>query len=167
MYVRRRLQDEAALEFAGCGGFKHGKRFLAFVDLQGTTYAVSTRATGYGAHIVQPLLRRTFDGRKETLEEDEARQIIEQSMQVLFYRDARSIDQYNITAAGLHISESRKLETLWGFAVGIWGTGADTVVKIQAFSIWWHVDGTSSDEGPAPGVGHAKCPNLTEVGSKV
>ncbi|KAJ6602508.1 nucleophile aminohydrolase [Mycena vulgaris] len=100
------------------GGFKDGKRFLAFVDLLGTTYSASTLATGYGAHIAQPLLRRA-----------EARAIIQQSMQVLFYRDARSIDQYQIatiTAAGAHISESIKLETSWSFAEGIRGYGAQT-----------------------------------------
>ncbi|KAJ7046501.1 proteasome endopeptidase complex beta subunit [Mycena alexandri] len=111
------------------GGFKDGKRFLAFVDLLGTTYSASTLATGYGAHIAQPLLRRAVEGREDTLEEEEARKILEQSMQVLFYRDARSIDQYQIatiTAAGVHISESRKLETSWGFAEGIRGYGAQT-----------------------------------------
>lgn len=93
------------------GGFKDGKRFvclvlictvnilmlgysfLAFVDLLGTTYSASTLATGYGAHIAQPLLRRAVEGREDTLTEEEARKILEQSMQVLFYRDARSIDQ--------------------------------------------------------------------------
>jgi 20S proteasome subunit beta 7 len=67
--------------------------FLAFVDLLGTTYSASTLATGYGAHIAQPLLRSAVEGKEDTLTEDEARKILEQSMQVLFYRDARSLDQ--------------------------------------------------------------------------
>jgi 20S proteasome alpha/beta subunit len=66
---------------------------LAFVDLLGTTYSASTLATGYGAHIAQPLLRKAVEGREDTLSETEARKIIEDSMRVLFYRDARSIDK--------------------------------------------------------------------------
>ncbi|KAK7018601.1 proteasome subunit beta [Favolaschia claudopus] len=111
------------------GGFKDGKRFLAYVDLLGTTYSASTLATGYGAHIAQPLLRSAVEGKEDTLTEDEARKIIEQSMTVLFYRDARSLDKYQIatvTAKGVHISDSRKLETSWSFAEGIRGYGAQT-----------------------------------------
>ncbi|KAF8889003.1 nucleophile aminohydrolase [Infundibulicybe gibba] len=92
------------------GGFKDGKRFLAYVDLLGTTYTASTLATGYGSYIAQPLLRKA-------------------SMRVLYYRDARSIDKYQvakITAEGITISESRKLETSWSFAEGIRGYGAQT-----------------------------------------
>ena len=68
-------------------------RFLAFVDLLGTTYSASTLATGYGAHIAQPLLRKSVEGREDTLTEEEALKIIENSMRVLFYRDARSINK--------------------------------------------------------------------------
>ncbi|KAF7290551.1 Proteasome subunit beta [Mycena indigotica] len=111
------------------GGYKDGKSFLAYVDLLGTTYTASTLATGYGAYIAQPLLRRAVEGRENELTADEARKILEDSMRVLFYRDARSLDQYQIatiTADGVHITESRKLETAWSFAEGIRGYGAQT-----------------------------------------
>ncbi|KAJ7716601.1 hypothetical protein B0H16DRAFT_1800990 [Mycena metata] len=88
----------------------------------GMTYSVSTLATGYGTHTVQPLLHHAVEGREDTLEEDEARKIIEQI----------STSTTPITAAGVNISEWHKLEASWGFAEGVWGTGADTVVKIQA-----------------------------------
>ena len=71
-------------------------RFLSFVDLLGTTYSASTLATGYGAHIAQPLLRKSVEGRENTLTEEEAFKIIENSMRVLYYRDARSIDKVKI-----------------------------------------------------------------------
>ncbi|KAJ7074513.1 proteasome endopeptidase complex beta subunit [Mycena amicta] len=111
------------------GGFKDGKSFLAYVDLLGTTYTASTLATGYGAYIAQPLLRRAVEGRERDLTADEARKILEDSMRVLYYRDARSLDQYQIatiTADGVDISDSRKLETSWSFAEGIRGYGAQT-----------------------------------------
>ena len=68
-------------------------RFLAYVDLLGVTYSASTLATGYGAYIAQPLLRKAVEGREDTLTEAEARKILEEALLVLFYRDARSINQ--------------------------------------------------------------------------
>lgn len=111
------------------GGKKDGKRFLAYVDLLGTTYSASTIATGYGSMIAIPLLRKQVEGRENTLTEEEARAIITDCMRVLFYRDARSLDKYQIatvTDAGVQISEPQKLETAWGFAEGIRGYGAQT-----------------------------------------
>lgn len=111
------------------GGVKDGQKFLAYVDLLGTTYSASTLATGYGSMIAQPLLRKAVEGREDTLTEEEARQIIEESMRVLFYRDARSLDKYQvatITAEGVTISDTQHLETSWGFAEGIRGYGSQT-----------------------------------------
>ncbi|TDL23395.1 proteasome endopeptidase complex beta subunit [Rickenella mellea] len=109
------------------GGFKDGQRFLAYVDLLGTTYTSSTIATGYGAYIAQPLLRKAVEGKEDLLTEEQAREIMEQSLRVLFYRDARSLNKFQIatiTAAGATISESRTLKTEWAFAEGIRGYGA-------------------------------------------
>jgi hypothetical protein len=83
-------------------------RFLAFVDLLGTTYSASTLATGYGSHIAQPLLRTAVEGKEDTLTEEEALKIIEQSMKVLYYRDARSIDKVH----GLHLSALRTIDRI-------------------------------------------------------
>ncbi|KAF5320125.1 hypothetical protein D9611_010271 [Ephemerocybe angulata] len=111
------------------GGVKDGERFLAYVDLLGTTYSASTLATGYGSMLAQPLLRKAVEGREDTLTEEEARQIIEECMRVLFYRDARSLDKYQvatITAEGVTISDTQYLKTSWSFAEGIRGYGAQT-----------------------------------------
>jgi 20S proteasome subunit beta 7 len=111
------------------GGFKDGKKFLSYVDLLGTTYSASTLATGYGSYIAQPLLRKAVEGREHVLTESEARKILEESMKVLYYRDARSLNKYQIatiTAEGTSITESRNLETQWSFAEGIRGYGAQT-----------------------------------------
>ncbi|KAH6906662.1 nucleophile aminohydrolase [Coprinopsis sp. MPI-PUGE-AT-0042] len=110
------------------GGFKNGESFLAYVDLLGTTYSASTLATGDGAYLAQPLLRSEVEG-KETLTEEEALAIMEKCMRVLFYRDARSLDKYQIatvTEKGVNISESKYLTTSWSFAEGIRGYGAQT-----------------------------------------
>jgi 20S proteasome subunit beta 7 len=68
-------------------------RFLGFVDLQGTTYQSSTIATGYGAYIAQPLLRKAVEGKEDTLTEAEAIKILDDANRVLFYRDARSLNK--------------------------------------------------------------------------
>ena len=68
-------------------------RFLAYVDLLGTTYSASTLATGYGAFLAQPILRKEVEGREDVLTEEQAQEIIETCMRVLYYRDARSLDK--------------------------------------------------------------------------
>ncbi|KAF8898306.1 proteasome endopeptidase complex beta subunit [Mucidula mucida] len=111
------------------GGVKNGKRFLSYVDLLGTTYSASTLATGYGAYIAQPLLRKAVEGHEDDLTQEQATRILEDSMKVLYYRDARSLNKYQIatiTDAGVEISESRSAETSWSFAEGIRGYGAQT-----------------------------------------
>lgn len=69
---------------------------MAYVDLLGTTYTASTIATGYGAYIALPLLRKEVEGREDTLTEEQARRIMEQSLKVLFYRDARSLNKVSL-----------------------------------------------------------------------
>jgi 20S proteasome alpha/beta subunit len=68
-------------------------RFLGYVDLLGTTYTSSTVATGYGAYIAQPLLRKAVEGRENVLTEEEASRILEECMRILYYRDSRSLDK--------------------------------------------------------------------------
>jgi len=67
--------------------------FLGYVDLLGTTYQASTLATGYGAYIAQPLLRKAVEGREHVLTKEEGIAILDNAMKVLFYRDARSINK--------------------------------------------------------------------------
>ena len=113
------------------GGFdkKSNEPFLGYVDLLGTTYQSSTIATGFGLHLSQPMLRKAVEGREATLTEEEARGILEECMRVLFYRDARSINRFQIatvTAQGAHITEPYSVSTSWGFAEGIRGYGPQT-----------------------------------------
>ena len=79
---------------------------MAHVEMLGVTYSSSTIGTGYGAHIAIPLLRDAVEGRKDTLTEDEARKILENSMRVLFYRDARSLNKvYILFIVSLRLSQ--------------------------------------------------------------
>ncbi|KAI9092094.1 nucleophile aminohydrolase [Phlyctochytrium arcticum] len=128
MYSRRSNMNPLwnSLIVAGLDG-RDGGRFLGFVDLQGTTYEASTIATGYGAYIAQPLLRKAVEGKEDTLTEEEAIKLMDDCMRVLFYRDARSLNKIQratINASGITITEPYELETEWAFAESIRGYGA-------------------------------------------
>ncbi len=88
-------------------------RFLAYVDLLGTTYSASTLATGFGGHLAQPLLRSAVEGREDILTEEEALAIIENSMKVLFYRDARSLNKVRLE----FLAETRRLIDFLPFSI--------------------------------------------------
>lgn len=108
---------------------KSGESTLAYVDLLGTTYSAQTIGTGYASMIAIPLLRRLVEDREEPPNEAEALDIIKTCMKVLFYRDARSLNKFQvakITKSGADISPSMSVETEWGFAEGIRGYGAQT-----------------------------------------
>ena len=70
-----------------------GGRFLGCVDLRGTMYQSKSVATGYGAYLAQPLLRKHLQDRTEDLSEAEAVSVLEECMRVLYYRDARSLNR--------------------------------------------------------------------------
>lgn len=105
------------------------KPFLASADLLGTTFSSPTLATGFGAHLAQPILRRTIADEADVANVDEAQavELIKECMKVLFYRDARSMDKYSIaiiTKDGVKLSEDEKLENQsWAFAERIRGYG--------------------------------------------
>ncbi|OQO08865.1 hypothetical protein B0A48_05755 [Cryoendolithus antarcticus] len=109
------------------------KPFLAFADLLGTTYSSPSLATGFGAHLAQPILRRVVPDEKasEKLSREDAVKAVRECMKVLFYRDARSMNEYSIAVVdreGMKLKESEKLEgQSWAFAEGIKGYGTQTV----------------------------------------
>lgn len=66
--------------------------------LLGVTYHSSTIATGFGAHMALPLLRNLIPEDKDFVKvnEEQISKAVEDSMRVLYYRDARSGDQYSV-----------------------------------------------------------------------
>ena len=121
-----------AILVAGIDG--EDKPFLASVDLLGTTFSAPTLATGFGAHLAQPILRRAVPDESAVAEmtREKAEQVVRECMKVLFYRDARSIDNYSIAVVmksqEVELRENEKLEQQsWAFAEGIRGYGTQTV----------------------------------------
>ncbi len=107
-----------------------GEPFLSLADLLGTTYSAPTLATGFGAHLAQPLLRRLVPEDEKSVKnitKEQAVEAIKECMKVLFYRDARSMDRYSIavvTKDGVDLKQNEKLENQsWAFADQIRGYG--------------------------------------------
>ncbi|KIR63809.1 20S proteasome subunit beta 7 [Cryptococcus bacillisporus CA1873] len=137
LFYARRSKVDPIWNAVLVGGWDDTKKesFLAYVDLLGTTYSAPTLATGFGAHLAQPLLREAYeakagiDGTGPLLTQEEAEKLIDDCMKVLFYRDARSINKYQvatITEEGVKISDSKSAPTEWKFAEGLRGYGAQT-----------------------------------------
>ncbi|GAA95300.1 uncharacterized protein L969DRAFT_58091 [Mixia osmundae IAM 14324] len=111
-------------------GIENDQPFLGYVDLLGTTYSSPTLATGYGAYIAQPLLRKAYEDKHaagQKLTKDDAEALLRKCMKVLFYRDARSLNKYQfavITKEGVEISKPMSSDTEWAFAERLRGYGA-------------------------------------------
>ena len=100
-------------------GYEDGKGFLATVDKIGTAYEAPSVASGFGAYIAQPLLRKTLDERGGFLTMEEARNAISECLRVLYYRDARSYNRYEIavvTKDGVVIDKPATSDTNWEIA---------------------------------------------------
>lgn len=124
MYHRRNKFNPLWNRLVVGGLSRDGTPFLGQVDLRGGTYTADTIATGYGAYLALPLLRERVEGRVHEIDEREAQEILEESMRVLIYRDARALNRIQIatvTAAGVRISKPYELKTEWMFAEGIRG----------------------------------------------
>ena len=97
---------------------KTGEVFLGYSDLIGTTYEDDVVATGFGAYLAIPLLRKAATNAAQ-LSEDQAVALLEQCLRVLYYRDARSLDLIQIakvTSHGVVVSAPRQLQSDWSIA---------------------------------------------------
>ena len=133
MYKRRTDINPLWNQILVAGLDGDSKPFLSSVDLLGTTFSSPTLATGFGAHLAQPLLRKVVEDEKavESVTREKAVEAVKECMKVLFYRDARSMDRYSIavvTKDGIDLKEDEKLEgQSWAFAETIKGYGTQTV----------------------------------------
>lgn len=133
LYQRRNNFDPLWNQVLVAGFDGADEPFLASVDLRGTAFASPSLATGFGAALAQPIMRRhaETDAQAAALSRDDAVAVVRECMKVLFYRDARSLDRYSlavVTRAGVEISEDERLEQQsWAFAERIKGYGTQTV----------------------------------------
>ncbi|XP_029437128.1 proteasome subunit beta type-4 [Rhinatrema bivittatum] len=100
------------------GGFYGGESFLGYVDKLGIAYEAPIIATGFGAYLAQPLMREILE-KQPVLSKDEARKLVERCLKILYYRDARSYNRYEIatvTESGVEIEGPLAAETNWEIA---------------------------------------------------
>ncbi|XP_012251694.2 proteasome subunit beta type-4 [Athalia rosae] len=117
MYNRRSKFDPFWNNFI-IAGLEDGIPFMGTVDKLGTAYVDPAIATGYGAYMATPMLRKALDSNPD-LSKEEAIQCLTKAMQVLFYRDARSFPKYQIgiiTKEGIEIKGPLTLESNWELA---------------------------------------------------
>lgn len=96
-------------------GMKDGEPFLGSVDLIGTQYEDNHIATGFGAHLAMPILRKRWH---PDLTEDEAKKLVEDCLRVLYYRDCRAMNRITVgtvTNAGASVDEPKAMETKWDY----------------------------------------------------
>lgn len=97
-------------------GYRDGDAFLGAVDDVGTRWEDDCVATGYGGHIALPLLRQALERKPDGLTREEARAIITDCLRVLFYRECRTINKFQIADAspeGVTIGEPFTVDTNW------------------------------------------------------
>jgi len=116
LYNKRSKFDPLWTNFVVGGIEKNGEGFLGFVDKLGMAYKDPIIATGYGAYIAIPLMRAAW---REDMTQDEAEKVIRDCMKVLYYRDARSHNKYQIgvvTATESKIIGPIEVEPDWSVA---------------------------------------------------
>jgi 20S proteasome subunit beta 7 len=117
MYQRRSKIDPLWNQVLVAGFDAESKPMLGLVDLYGTAFKDKVIATGYANYIVVSNLRSAQD---DNMSEEDARKLLIKCMTVLFYRDARAINEIQIatiTKDGPTISEPFKLETDWSIGI--------------------------------------------------
>jgi len=112
MYARRNKMDPLYNELI-VGGFRDGKSFLGYADMRGVKYEADVVATGYGSYIALPLLRKYW---KADLSFQEAKELLDGCLRVLYYRDARALNRIRLataTADGPKVFDPYELSTDW------------------------------------------------------
>lgn len=118
MYQRRSKVDPLWNSLV-IGGFRNGQSFLGQVDLQGTHFEDESIATGYGAYLARPVLREALKRKASSeITLEEAQQLLITCLRVLFYRECRTINSFQMAkadASGVVISEPFSVNTTWTF----------------------------------------------------
>lgn len=100
-------------------GYKNGQPFLGSIDKIGIAFEAPTIASGFGAYLSQPLLRKAQEEDPATFTYEKARKVIEDCLKVLYYRDARSYNRYEIAIIdekGVRIEKPAAADTNWEIA---------------------------------------------------
>eukprot|EP00941_MAST-03F_sp_MAST-3F-sp1_P004954 g4954.t1 len=115
MYQRRNKMDFLWNTVVVAGFDSNKKPFLGCVDKLGAPMTDPYIATGFGAHLALPLIREHW---REGMSKDEAKQLLDNCMRVLYYRDCRTMNKIQcatVTENGVEVSEPYVMETKWDY----------------------------------------------------
>ncbi|XP_054153460.1 proteasome subunit beta type-4-like [Oppia nitens] len=127
-YNRRSKFDPLWCQWVIGGLNSDDQPFLGYVDKLGTAYECPAIATGYGSYIAIPLLRQALDEAGGKLTEEQAKQVIQKCLTVLYYRDARSFNKYELAVvkkSGATVEGPLTLDSNWSIAHYVKGYGGD------------------------------------------
>lgn len=99
-------------------GFNGDKPFLGYVDKIGSAYQDDSITTGYGSHMARPLIRKELDTNQSLSQVDAVKLLID-CMRILYYRDGRAINKFEIALInkdGVIIQSDMTAETNWEIA---------------------------------------------------
>jgi len=99
-------------------GMEDGLPFLGYVDKIGMAYEAPAMSCGIGAMLALPVVRDEMEKKKD-MSKDEALALVDRCMKLLYYRDARSLNKYQvavITKDGVDLRGPIKSETNWDVA---------------------------------------------------
>lgn len=114
MYQRRSKMDPLWNSLVILG-FRDGEPYLGATNLYGTAFQDDFTASGLGAHLALPLLRKQW---RADMDESEARALLCECMKVLFYRDTRAsakVTVAKVDATGCTVDEPLLLDTKWDY----------------------------------------------------
>lgn len=98
--------------------------FLGFVDKLGTSYKSNFIVTGLGSLLSTALFRELTENIDRLPSEEEARELVKKCMEVLYYRDARSLPKYQlivIKSDGVHQEGPIEFRGSWQIANAVKG----------------------------------------------
>jgi len=117
LYNRRSKFDPLWNDYV-VAGLQDGVPFLGAVNMLGTAYEDKHIATGYGAYIALPLMREALE-KNPNMSKQEAQHQLVKCMEVLYYRDGRTFNKYQIgtiTASGIDITDPLTIVGNWSTA---------------------------------------------------
>lgn len=118
MYNRRTKFDPLWNTVVVGGLQPDGEPFLGYVDKIGIAYDGPAIASGFGQHMAMPMMRKALE-QKPVLSEQEAVELLDRCLKVLFYRDARSFNKYQlaiVTKEGSRVQGPISSDTNWDIA---------------------------------------------------
>ena len=120
LYDRRNKGDPLwnTVLIAGAGAGPRGEVFLGQLDMYGTAIECDYAASGFGLYFAVPLMREQW---RAGMERAEAEALLRKCLEVLLYRDARTINKFrmaDVRADGVKISEPFEIDT-----AGKWNSG--------------------------------------------